>query len=88
MQLSIIYLTKKQKLDGFYFCAITWFLINPTYHGSIFIAIAYVHHTHVFSTRLSFQITLYANYFICYENTFLHFLRVRCYALVVLFANR
>ena len=53
-----IYLTKK-KFDGF-FSVISWFLRNPTYHRSIFIALVYVHHTHLFSTRLIFQIILYA----------------------------
>ena len=53
---TYIYLTTK-KLDGFYFSVISWFLRNPTYHRLIFIALVYVHHTHLFSTRLSFQIT-------------------------------
>ena len=61
-----IYLTKKKKkkkkkkLDGFYFSVISWFLRNPTYRRSIFSARVYVHHTHLFSTRLIFQITLNA----------------------------
>ena len=48
---------KKKKLDGFYFSVISWFLRNPTYNKSIFIALVYVHHTHLFSTRMSFQAT-------------------------------
>ena len=56
---KLIYLTKK-KLDGFYFSVISGFLRNPTYYRSIFIALVYVHHTHLFSTGLIFQITLYA----------------------------
>ena len=51
---------QKKKLDGFYFSAISCFLRNPTFHISIFITLVYVRHTHLFSTRLSFQITLYA----------------------------
>ena len=75
------YLTKK-KFDGFIFSVISWFLRNPTYHRSIFIALVYVHHTHLFSTRLIFQIILYA-----IKTCFLHFLHVRSYALAVLLAN-
>ena len=76
-----IYLTKK-KLDGFSFSVISCFLRNPTFHRSIFICLVYVRHTHLFSTRLSFKITLDAT-----KNTFLHFVRVRSYTLVVLLAN-
>ena len=50
-------LNKKKKLDVFYFPVISLFLRNPTFYGSIFIALVYMHHTHLFSTRLGFQIT-------------------------------
>ena len=56
---SLIYLQKK-KLDGFYFSVISWYLRSPTYHTKLFIALVYVHHTHLFSTRLSFQNSLHA----------------------------
>ena len=39
---------------------ISWILGNPTHFRSIFINLVYVHHMHLFFTRLSFQITLYA----------------------------
>ena len=65
---QITILNKKGNLTGFNFFIISWFLSNPTYHISIFVALVYVHHTHIFSTRLSFQITLYAT-----KTSFLHF---------------
>ena len=37
----------------FFFC---FFLRNLTYHSSIFIALVYARHTHLFFVRLSFQI--------------------------------
>ena len=77
---TFIYLTKN-KLDGFNFSVLSWFLRNPTYHKPIFIALVYVHQKHLFSARLIFQITSYA------IKTFLHVLHVRSYALVVLLAN-
>ena len=54
-----IYLIKK-KLDEFYFSVISWVTRNPTCYISIFITLVYVHHTHLFSTRLTFQDSLYA----------------------------
>ena len=46
-----IYKKKKEKKKRrLFFSLITWFLISPTYHGSIFIAFVYVHHTHLLST--------------------------------------
>ena len=77
-----IFFTKKE-LDGFYFSVISCFLRDPTYHRSIFIALVYVRHTHLFCTRLSFQITLYA-----IKTWFCIFLHIRNYASVVLLANR
>ena len=46
---ACVYLTEN-KLDGFNFSVISWFLRNPTYHRSMFIALVYVHPTHLFST--------------------------------------
>ena len=55
LSFTYIYLTKKKKLGGFYFSVISWFLRKPTYHKSIFIALAYVYQTHLFTARLNFQ---------------------------------
>ena len=74
-----IILNKKKKLDGFYFSVISWYLRS---HTLLFIALIYVHHTHLYSTRLRFQNPLYAT-----KTKFLHVLHVRSYALVVLPAN-
>ena len=51
---------KKRNLTVLIILSFLVFLKNPTYHRSIFIALVYVHHAHIFSTRLSLQITLYA----------------------------
>ena len=60
---KIIYLTKK-KPEGFYFSVISWYLRSPTYHTYLLLLLyycsVYVHHTHLFSTRLSFQNPLHA----------------------------
>ena len=76
-----IHLSDSKKLDGFYFSVISLFLRNATYHRSIFIALVYVHHKHLFSTRLSFQITLYTTK---YFGIFWH---ERSYRLVLFLAN-
>ena len=52
-----IFFTKKE-LDGFYFSVISCFLRNPTYHRSIFIALVYVRHTHLFYTRITLRFKL------------------------------
>ena len=58
--MKVLYVTKKKNLDGFYFSVISWVLRNSTYYRSIVISLVYVHHMHLFSTRLSFQNPLYA----------------------------
>ena len=75
-------LNKRNKLDGlylfifffFFFFVISRVLRNPTCDRSLFIALVYMHHKHVFSTRRSFQITLYAT------KHFLHVFHVQSYA--------
>ena len=78
--LTEIYLAKN-KQDRFYFSVISWVLRNQTYDTSIFIAVKYVHHMHLFSAQETLQNSLHATY------TFLHVLHVCSCALVVLLAN-
>ena len=76
-----IYIPNKKETRPFHFFVISWFLRNPTYYRSIFIALICALYA------LIFHLNELSNYFIYYKNMCLHFLRMRSYALEVLLAN-